>query len=213
MQIKIQVVKGGDVIEVDTDKLPEDVYIEVMAQGLKHFVNGSMTKVTASAYPSKEAKEAAAMEIAQKNVEKIYSGDIRFTATQKKKSGASGAEKTLALQEAKVLVKEEMKRQGIKVSYVEAKEITRCAHEVLEGPRGPELYAKAAAVIAARAEQAAASGGLGIVINISEKKVKQASEKAARTKAEKAAAKEKVAAMHPGTFAAKPQTGAEARPH
>jgi hypothetical protein len=185
-QFKITVVKGGDLIEVDTDKLPEEVYEEALLLGLKHLVNAKMTKVTKAALPEDDERKASAMQIAAENVEAMYAGKIRFMARGKAKTKGQGkgAVTTLARQYAKALVKEEIKRQGLRVSHIEAKEITRLANEVLEDEeQGGILLAKAEAELAARAE--GALSGLNLKFVVSEKKVKQAEGKTERAKKEK----------------------------
>ena len=182
----IAVVKGGDLIEVDTDKLPEGVFEWVVLMGLKHFVNAKMTKVTKAALPNDADRQAEAMKIAAENVQAMYDGTVRdptgLKTTKAAKGPGKGAVNTLAMQEARIQVKAEAKRQGFKVSHIEAKEITRLAKLVLEDPvQGPPIIAAAEAKLAAREATGLASMGLSIAI--SDRKVKQATGKAARAKA------------------------------
>lgn len=186
---KIAVVKGGDLIEIDTDKISAENYEKIVLMGLKHFTNAKMTKVTKASQPDDEARRAEAMAIAAENVETMYSGNLRVVGMKvaKAKGPGKGKVQTLARQKAKVLVKEEAKRLGLKVSHIEAKEITRLANMYLDHPvKGPMLIAQAEAELAA-IEQETNSGSLadiGIVIAVSDRKVKQATEKTARNKAE-----------------------------
>jgi hypothetical protein len=182
---KVSVTKGGDLIEVDTDKLPEEVFSYVVQLGLKHMVNGKMGKVTKAAQPDDEARKAEAMAIAADNVENMYSGNVRAPVglkVAKAKGPAKGKQTTLARANCRVLVKEEAKRQGIKISHIGAKEITRLADIILNDPvEGPIQMAKAAAELEAIESKSLANL---IHIEVDQRKVKQAVDKAARAKPE-----------------------------
>lgn len=191
MIIPIPVTKGGVdyTVEVDFDKFSEEVFREICARGARDLIQQGMSKVTAVAYPDQDEREGAAKALAEKNLGKMLEGDIRFTVTRQKKKAAAGKREVLTEQKriAKVMVKDEMKRLGIKVSYVEAKEITRCVNELIDGPRGPELWAKAEAAVEERRREAQErveqGSDLGITIQVSDRKIKQATEKAERAKA------------------------------
>ena len=122
--------KGTVAINTETD-LPDAVYAEALLQGLKVLMNRGMSKITKETYPDAEEMKAAAMAKAAENLEAIREGKIRFTGGAKSNK-ASGAVMTEARRLARNLVKDEMKRQGIKISHVEASEITKAANALLE---------------------------------------------------------------------------------
>lgn len=130
--MSIAVTKSGNSVDVDTSKLPDDVYREALLQGLKVLINRGMSKVTKEALPDDAARKAEADHLAGVNVEKLYSGDVKLTGAKAKSAKASGAVMTEARRLAKNLVKDAMKANGIKISHVAASEITKAANALLE---------------------------------------------------------------------------------
>ena len=150
LQIPITKAKG-QFVSIDTDAIPQDVFTEAVLQGLKVLANRGTSKVTKAAYPNAEELTAAAIAKANEQVELIMSSKIKFTG-QKKAAGVSGAVRTEAMRLARNLVKDEMKRAGIKISHVEASEITGAAKELLEAM--PDLIETAKANLEARSKVA-----------------------------------------------------------
>lgn len=148
--LQVPVVKGKATIEVDTDSLPEDVYREVIMQGLKVMVN-RMSKVTKETYPQEEALKAAAMAKAEENLQAMKEGKVRLSKGGKTK-GVSGAAMTEARRIARQIIKDACKRKGIRISTVPAKDITAAANQYLESH--PEIIEKAKEAIAAREAEA-----------------------------------------------------------
>lgn len=147
-ELQVPITKAkGQFITIDVDALPPEVFTEAVLQGLKVLANRGTSKITKAAYPNAEELLAAAVAKANEQLELMLSGKIKFTG-QKKASGVSGAVRTEAMRLARNLVKDEMKRQGIKISHVEASEITKAAKELLEAM--PELVETAKANIEAR---------------------------------------------------------------
>lgn len=146
--MQVAVTKSKGFVEIDTEQLPDDVYAEALLQGLKVLLNRGMSKITKAELGSEDTVKAEAQVKAEKNKEAILKGDIKFTGGKAKK--ASGVVMTEARRLAKNLVKDEMKRAGIKVSHVEAKEITKAANAYLDSTEGAGLIAKAEANIAER---------------------------------------------------------------
>jgi len=147
-ELQIPITKAkGHFVTIDTDTIPADVYAEAMLQGLKVLVNRGTSKITKAAYPDAAELLEAAVAKANEQVELINTSKIKFTG-QKKAAGITGAVKTEAMRLARNLVKDEMKRQGIKISHVEASEITKAAKELLEAM--PDLIETAKANIEAR---------------------------------------------------------------
>lgn len=128
--ISVPVVKGKGVVEIETDSLPEAVYAEALLQGLKTLVNRGMSKVTTALLGSDDAVKAEAMVIAGKNVEAILAGKIKFSG-KAAKSKVSGATNTEAMRIARIRVKDALKAQGFKISYVKASDITAAAKELI----------------------------------------------------------------------------------
>lgn len=128
--IKVPVVKGKSYLEVRPNDMPEHVYREIILQGMKVLLNRGQTKITKGAYPEPEDLKAAAMEAAEQTLANMYDGKIRVT-------GGAKSDKiprevmTEARRIARNLVKEELKRAGVKVSYVESSEITKAANALL----------------------------------------------------------------------------------
>lgn len=128
--MQVPVTKGKSVVEIDTDKLPEAVYVEALLQGLKTLVNRGMSKITVGELGSDEKVREEAMIAANKNVEKILAGDIKFSG-KAKASKVSGVVNTEAMRIARARVKDAMKAAGMKISYVKASEITAAAKELI----------------------------------------------------------------------------------
>lgn len=183
-ELQVPITKGKGTIIIDTDAIPEDVYREALLQGLKILANRGTTKITAETYPNEDERRKAAMEMAEKQKELIMTGKIKFTGQKAKK--ASGAVMTEARRLARNLVKDEMKRQGIKVSHVEASEITKAANALLEAD--DSIIKQAEQNIA---ERDAKIKGTGLAINVkdlikvSDKKVAAAEAKKAKDRAAK----------------------------
>jgi hypothetical protein len=129
--MKVPVTKGKSFVEFDTEKLPEAVYAEALLQGLKTLVNRGMSKVTTGNLGDEEAVKAEAMVIAQKNVEAINEGKIKFSGKAAGKSKVSGAVNTEAMRIARNRVKDALKAAGMKISYVKASDITSAAKELI----------------------------------------------------------------------------------
>lgn len=196
--LNIPIVKGKTTLEVDLDKLPEDVLKEVYMQGLKVLLNRGTSKITKTTYPVAEELVAAAMEKANEQLELVYTSKIKFTGGKAKK--ASGAVMTEARRIARNLVKDAMKANGIKVSHVEASEITKAANALLEAD--PSIVETAKANLEERSKKP---------IAIDVKALIQESPKlVAKAEAKKAKDKEQLSAKQAG----KPKTrakGGEAR--
>ena len=147
--VNVPITKGKSTLAVDISAIPDDVWQEVILQGLKVLCNRGASKITKETYPQAEELKAAAMSKAAEQLEAINTSKIKFTGG-KKKSGATGAVMTEARRLAKALVKDELKRAGIKISHVEASEITKAANLYLESEHGTALIDKAKANLAER---------------------------------------------------------------
>ncbi len=200
-ELNIPITKAKGVITVDTDKIPEDVYREALLQGLKVLLNRGASKITASSIPDKEAREAEAMKIAEAQLDLVLTSKIKFTGGKAKK--ASGAVMTEARRLAKALVKDAMKAQGIKISHVEASEITKAANMLLDTEQGKEILAQAEKNLAERAAVPKLAIDVSAIIHESPKLV-------AKAEAAKADKKGQLSAKQAGKPKQRAKQGAEA---
>lgn len=176
----IPVTKGKGTVDIDLASIPEAVYAEALRLGLKELVNRGMSKITKAAFPNdEEGMKAAAMAQAAKNVEAINTGNIRFSSGTKSK-GISSEVKTEAMRLAKALVKDSLKRDGMKISHIPASEITAAAKDVLEAH--PSLIAQAEANIAER-KATTIKVDVTKLVKVDPALVAKAEEKKAKTKA------------------------------
>lgn len=148
--INVPITKGKATVAINTSDLPDDVYAEVILQGLKVLLNRGMSKITKASTKDDDELKRLAMEKALENVEAVKAGKIKFSSGVKQKK-ASGAVMTEARRIARNLVKDAMKRDKIKVSHVAASEITRLANELLNDETiGKQIMDEAKAAIEAR---------------------------------------------------------------
>ena len=185
--INVPVTKGKSTFAFSTADMPDDVYQEMLLQGAKVLLGRGMSKITKETYPDAEQLKAAAMAKAAENYEAMKAGKIRFTGGKKKV--ATGQIMTEARRLAKNIVKDEIKRQGGKVSHYEASEITKAANALLE--QDPSIVEQAKANVETRQKQVV-EGAASIVstIKISDKLVAKAEEKKAKAKAAGLSAKQ-----------------------
>lgn len=206
---KVEVTKGKGTIEMYTSELPDEVYAEVIRQGLKVLLNRGMTKITKETYPNADELKAAAMAKAALTFEDMKAGKIRIVGG--KDSKVSGAVKTEAMRIARALVKDELKRQKIKISYVDAKDITEAANNILRA--NPDILVKAQEAVAAREVEAVKlKEGLAQIVTPG---MVNSAKKAKVDKAvaeEKAKAKEALSATQAGMTAQRPAKGQQAKP-
>ena len=176
-KLQIPVTKSkGNFIEIDTETdLDDAVFKEVVFQGLKVLLNRGASKITKASTKNEDEYKAVALEKAQEQLELVKTSKIKFTGVGKEKK-LSGAVNTEAMRLARNLVKDEMKKEGIKISHVEASEITKAAKEVLASENGASSIEMAKANLEERSKVPVASTIVS-GIKISEKKVKAAEAK------------------------------------
>lgn len=129
--VSITIKNGAGSVDVDTAKLPDDVYREALMQGLKVIAERAMSKITKEAYPNETERKAAIKAKAEANVQDMYDGKTKITGKAAVKK-ASGAVMTEAMRLARNLVKDAMKANKIKISTVKASEITAAAKALIE---------------------------------------------------------------------------------
>lgn len=149
--VKVPVSKAkGEFLEIDVDLIPPEMWSEVVFQGLKQLFGRGMSKISKTTYPKEAELKAAAVAKATENVDAILKNDQKKIKLSAKAGGAkvSGAVNTEAMRLARNLVKDEMKRLGIKISHVEASEITKAAKEYIAAD--PSIIEQAKAEIEKR---------------------------------------------------------------
>ena len=129
--IVVALKNGAGNLEIDTARLPNDVYAEALMQGLKVIAERGMSKLTKEAYPDETERKQAIHAKAEANVQDMYDGKVKITGAAKVKK-ASGAVMTEAMRLARNLVKDAMKANKIKISTVKASEITKAAKLLIE---------------------------------------------------------------------------------
>lgn len=186
-KLQVPVSKGKGVVEFDTETLPDAVFREAMIQGLKVLLNRGMTKIVKGGYASEDAYHEAAMAKAQENAANINAGKIRIMGAKADK--ASGKAMVEARRIARAMVKDELKKAGVKVSYIEASEITKAANALIAAD--PTILEKAKAAIAEREAEASQLGSaltdIAKAIPVSEKRKAKAEAEQAKAKALSAA--------------------------
>ena len=180
--LQVPITKGKSFVEIDTEDaeaLPSEVYKEVLLLGLKELCNRGMSKLTKASTKDEAELQSLAMAQAQKNVEAIAQGKIRFLG-KKAKTGESAAVMTEARRLAKNLVKDGIKAAGMKISHVEPKEITAAANELLA--QDPSIVEQAKANLEERAKVPAKVDLIKSLIKESPKLVAKAAEANAKKK-------------------------------
>ncbi len=153
--LNVPITKGKSTVQIDTEAIPQDVYAEALLQGLKVLLNRNMSKITKASTKDEAEMKSLAMEQAEKNIQAVMEGKIRFTGGKAKK--ASGAVMTEAMRLAKGIIKDQMKAQGLKVSHYPAAEITKAAKALLE--QDESIVETAKVNIEARSAKAEADKG------------------------------------------------------
>jgi hypothetical protein len=180
--LMVPVTKAKAPIEVDTGSLPEHVYREALVQGLKVLINRGMTKLTKEAYPDADQLKEAAMDKATETLQNMYDGKIRIMGGAKSDKVPREV-MTEARRIARALVKDGLKRAGVKISYVESSEITKAANVLLADQ--PAILEQAKEEVERR-QKAAAKVTIDVkAIPISEKRKAAAEASAAAKKADK----------------------------
>lgn len=191
LQIPITKAGKGVTFDVDTDLFNSlladnpEAALRIVEEGFKAILNSRMTSKEFGA-PSKlegdalEAQKAAALAKAQKNLDDLVAGNLSKKAKSAKAAGVDRAVMTEAVRLAKEVVKNEIRRAGMKVSMVAAKDITAAAKVQVE--QDPSYIEQAKANIA---ERASIQSAINIATLISEdpKKVAKAKKEAEERKA------------------------------
>jgi len=147
--LSIPITKAGTAMEINTDDFNENIYAEIFAAGLKVILNARQSAIKVKDVVGDElAKaQAAAIKIAEKNLADLVSGKARKTRDASAAKVPS-AVITEARRLAKEVIKNEIRAAGMKISHVDASEITKLANELIA--RDNSYIAQAEANISAR---------------------------------------------------------------
>lgn len=211
--MKIAVVKAENAtLEVETNNIPTRVYEYIVELGLKALLNRGGTKITKASVPDNAERYKQALAVAQKNLEDIYNEKVRIVGSKAAGAKASGEVMTEARRIARNMVKDAMKAKKIKVSYVEASEITKAANALLAAD--PSIIEKAKVSLEARKADGdkVASALDAIVTSVpqSDKLMKADAEKKAKAKSEKAEGTAPLSATQAGKAKPRPKPQATA---
>ena len=191
--IAIPLKNGAGSVDVDTARLPDEVYREALLQGLKVIAERAMSKITKEAYPDEAERKGAIHAKALANVEDMYAGKVKITGSVTVKK-ASGAVMTEAMRLARNLVKDAMKANKIKISTVKASDITTAAKALIASD--PSIVTTAEANLAARTATPIKIDIMALV-HADPELVKKAEAKAAAAKADKPLSKTQAGKVAP----------------
>jgi hypothetical protein len=200
--IEIALKNGAGSVQVDTSRLPDDVYREALMQGLKVIAERAMSKITKEAYPDDAQRKAAIKAKAEANVQDMYDGKTKITGQTKVKKAASGAIMTEAMRLARNLVKDAMKANKIKISHVKASEITAAAKTLIESD--PTIVTTAEANLKAR-EATPIKIDIKALIHEDAGMVQKDEARRAKAKAEKPLSSKQASKIAPRATGAKPR--------
>jgi hypothetical protein len=199
--IKFALKNGAGDIEVDTARIPEDVYREALMLGFKAISERGMSKLTKEAYPDEAERKAAIKAKAEANIEDAYAGKTKLTGAKVVKK-ASGAVMTEAMRLARNLIKDAMKANKIKISTVKASQITNAAKQYLTD--NPDLIATAEANLKQR-EETPIKVDIKSLIKVDPELVAKEEAKKAKAAAEKPLSAKQAGKVQPRAKGSKPQ--------
>lgn len=133
--LRVKVPKGGGAtLDVDVNALDKEVFAAIVEAGLEVFLAKRMSKITGLTKLEGDdlAKaHAAAIVIAQKNLDDLNSGKVPGKGKSARKSGVPAAVMTEARRLAKNVAKDAAREAGHKISHIEAAEWTRAANQMV----------------------------------------------------------------------------------
>lgn len=199
--VTIPLKNGAGEVMVDTRTFNDEVYKEVLLQGIKVIAERNMSKLTKEAYPDETERKAAIKAKAEENVKAMADGKIKITGKTVKK--VSGAIMTEAMRLARNLVKDAMKANKIKISHVKASEITAAAKALLESD--PSIVHTAEANLKAR-EATPIKINITSLIHVDQTLVAKDEAKRAKEKADKPLSSKQAGKVAPRAKGSKPTT-------
>lgn len=194
--MNIKVTKANRTIAVDTSELPDEAYQFVLQKGLEALMNARMSKILTKDLEGDKLAEAqeAAAKIAEENLSNLKAGKIskgRGGTKDANGNKVSAVVMTEARRLAKEVVKNEIRAAGMKISHVEASQITKAANELIAAD--PSFIEQATANIEGRKAVKSA-------INIADL-VHESPKLVAKAEAEKAKKKSTLSAKQAGKAA------------
>jgi hypothetical protein len=181
-------VKGGGKIDIDTEKLNDDMFAALVYEGLAVVLSKGpgASKITKGNYANASEYEAAGVASAEKQRDVLYAGEYAPRGTKKAKTGVPAAVMTEARRRAKNLLKDQYKRDGGKPSQVDGKDWTIAANLYLETPDGVAIIAEVKEIMAqSKTKPAAVPSNILAGIKPSEKLIAKAEKKKAEAKVDK----------------------------
>lgn len=141
-KVMVKIVKARDDVEIETSALPDDVYNEALALGLKVLCNREQSKITGTTYPDEQERAEVAAEKAREVIEKMYLGKIKRTSGAARASKGSRSEEMIeAKRLGMIYVKADLKEAGLRVSLIKPAEIRALVMEAIEND--PEIMQEA----------------------------------------------------------------------
>lgn len=197
--LSIPVTKAGSALSIETDDIPASMYELALKEGLKVLLNKGMSKIVFKGLDENETAKAKAdaLEIGEKNLANLMAGKIkagRAASTSKVPAAVMVEARRLA----KDVVKAEIRKAGMKISLIPAKDITAAANQLIE--RDASFIATAKANIEARANTVVTAIDIGSLVH-EDSKLK------AKADAEKAERKSQLSAKQAGKPKAAPRKG------
>lgn len=175
--LRIPIPKAKSYLEIEPDKVPLHVYEAALVKGFQQLLGKGMTKFTKELYPDADELAEVAFKKAQENLEDVYAGRVTIR-------GAAKADKvprevqTEARRIARSLVKDQLKKAGVKISYVESSEITKAANALLAAD--PAITEQAREEVEKRAKQKVSIDIAGMVPISAKKKAAAEAKKGAK---------------------------------
>lgn len=149
---EIKITKADQSIRIDDADLSDETLLAVIREGLKVCLNAKMTKITGLKDAEGEALtklHADAMEVANKNLSDLRSGNFKFPGAKAKKAESREVTNE-AMRLARDIVRDLLRANGITISHVPAKDITTAAKNLVDTDE--TILAQARENIAKRSE-------------------------------------------------------------
>lgn len=181
--VHAKITKAGNALfSFDYGKVGDEQYRLIVTAGVTALLNTRMTKITKKDVPDEADRHRQAWQIAEENAAALYGGTFKAGRATKTAvtSGASREEMTEAMRLARIAVKDEIRRQGGKLSHYSAADITLAAKGIVEG--NPKILEQAKINLAN-----VVRAPVPVTLHEDPKKVKAAEDRAAKAKAEKQA--------------------------
>lgn len=203
--IDVALVKAkGKMIQVDSEKIPQEMFEYIFALGLREIVaKRGRSKYKANDFANDEGLD---IRIAEEQISDIYEGKVKRVGVKSTKTGKRTPEMVEARRLCLIAAKQAIKDAGLKISHYPPAQIKEVAEAYFN--QDPETY-----LAAARANLEKATKGKAPSINLSsilQADTAKLAEKAAKAKAAKEA-KATTAAPPPPRPAARPAPRPQAR--